>query len=96
MGRDLLADEAIYACGCHAQRDEAGRWVVDRPCVQHDPLLGPCARCGELYAEHPGGFCPDQVAVDGLVLVEGAEVYQPCDDTQPTSPGGHTAQNAGR
>jgi len=48
-------------------------WVATR---DDDPLLGPCRRCGFTYAEHPGGFCPDQVGTDGMVAVGTAAEFE--------------------
>lgn len=42
-----------------------------------DPLTGRCARCGAWFSEHPGGFCPDVVDLNGTVLVGNAPEFVP-------------------
>jgi hypothetical protein len=44
-----------------------------------DPLTGECARCGKLYDEHPGGFCPDALDASGMVAFD-APQFEPKDD----------------
>lgn len=49
-----------------------------------DPLTGPCARCRKVYADHPGGFCPDGIGADGYVNVMDAPIYVPADEAAAT------------
>lgn len=53
---------------------------------RNDPLTGECARCGKLWADHPGGFCPDGVGVDGMVAVGSAPEFEPKGDEHEDLP----------
>jgi hypothetical protein len=59
--------------------------LVSGASYREDPLTGPCGRCGKLYSEHPGGFCPDGVGPDGMVDVMDAPIYVPADEAEEAS-----------
>jgi len=47
-----------------------------------DEWLGPCSRCGEWFSDHPSGWCPDQIGLDGMIDVESAHSFEVREEVQ--------------